>query len=81
MREHKLGSGVNWQGVLKQKNIKQVGVKKGLAYRHALLDFMEQSSLEGRRFSGNPQIFRILWNPKFYTVFTRTHDVPLSRVR
>ena len=36
--------------------------------------------LEGSRFSANPKIFRILWNSKFYTVFTRTHDVPLSRV-
>jgi hypothetical protein len=54
-----------------------MGVKKGLACRYALLDFMEQPSLEGSRFSANPKVFPILWNPKFYTVFTRTHDVPL----
>jgi hypothetical protein len=32
MREQKLRSGVNWQGVLKQikKSIKQTGVRQGL---------------------------------------------------
>jgi hypothetical protein len=30
MRERKLGSGVNWEGVLKQKGVKQTGVKQGL---------------------------------------------------
>jgi hypothetical protein len=30
MREHKLRSGVNWQGALKQKDIKQTGIKQGL---------------------------------------------------
>ena len=49
-------------------------------YRHAPLDFMEQPSLERSRFSANPNIFHILWTPKFYTVFTRTHHVPLLRV-
>jgi len=66
---------------LKQKSIKQMGVKMGLAYRHALLDSMEQPSLEGSRFSANPKIFSILWKPKYYTVFTRTHDLPLSQIR
>jgi hypothetical protein len=27
MREYKLRSGVNWQGALKQKGVKQMGVK------------------------------------------------------
>jgi len=55
-----------------------MGVKKGLTCRYALLEFMEQPSLEGSRFSANPNIFCVLWNPKFYTVFTRNHDVPLT---
>jgi hypothetical protein len=29
-RGHKLKSGVDWQGALKQKSVKQVGRKKGL---------------------------------------------------
>jgi len=29
MKEHKFRSGVNWHGVLKQKGIKQTGVKQG----------------------------------------------------
>jgi hypothetical protein len=28
--EHKLRSDVNWHGLLKQKGVKQVGVKQGL---------------------------------------------------
>jgi hypothetical protein len=31
MTECKLKSGVNWQGALKQKGLKQVGVNEGLA--------------------------------------------------
>jgi len=82
MRELKLGSGVNWQGKFKKKKHKTNGCKKkGLAYRHDLLDFMEQPSLEASSFSAKPKIFRILWIPKFCTVFTRTQDMPLSRVR
>jgi hypothetical protein len=30
MREHKLGSGVNCQGVLKEISVKQMGVQRGL---------------------------------------------------
>jgi hypothetical protein len=30
MTECKLKSGVNWQGALKQKGLKQVGVREGL---------------------------------------------------
>jgi hypothetical protein len=30
MNEHKLRSGVNWQEELKQKGVKQMGVKQGL---------------------------------------------------
>lgn len=30
MREHKLRTGVNWKGALKQKGIKQTGIKQGL---------------------------------------------------
>jgi hypothetical protein len=33
MRQHKLRSGVYWQGALKQKGIKQVGHKKGYMYQ------------------------------------------------
>jgi hypothetical protein len=29
MTQHKLRSGVNWQGALKQKSAKQTGVKQG----------------------------------------------------
>jgi hypothetical protein len=39
MRERKLRSGVNWQGALKQNDLKQAGVKQGLVVpsSHALL--------------------------------------------
>jgi hypothetical protein len=30
MRGHKLRSGVNWHGVLKQKGLKQTGIKQDL---------------------------------------------------
>jgi hypothetical protein len=30
MTAHKLGSPVNWQGVLKQEGVKQTGIKQGL---------------------------------------------------
>jgi hypothetical protein len=30
MREHKLRRGINWKGALKQKGIKQTGIKQGL---------------------------------------------------
>jgi hypothetical protein len=30
MREHKLQSDVKWQGVLKQKGVKQMGIKQRL---------------------------------------------------
>jgi len=30
IRERKLGSGVNWQGALKQNSVKQTGVKQKL---------------------------------------------------
>jgi hypothetical protein len=30
MRERKLRSGVNWQGALKQNDVKQTGVQQGL---------------------------------------------------
>jgi len=31
MREHKLRIGVYWKGALKQKGIKQTGIKQGLS--------------------------------------------------
>jgi len=71
MREHKLGSGVNWQGALKQKSIKQMGVKKkGLAYRHAVLDFTEQPTLEGSMFSANPK-FSVSYGTQSFIPFSQ----------
>jgi hypothetical protein len=32
MTEHKLRSCVNWQGVVQQKDVKQMGVSKGWVY-------------------------------------------------
>jgi hypothetical protein len=38
----KLRSGVNWQGVLKQKGIKRTGVKQGLPVSSNLQSFLRQ---------------------------------------
>jgi hypothetical protein len=56
-----------------------MGVKEGLAYRRALLDFMEQPTLEGSRFSANPKIFRILWNPNLLTFSQEPTTYPYSQ--